>query len=78
MNAERRQRMNVNVIRTSFQAAARSLPADQLHLALARANALLDDARRTALTAAIRRDLDALQREFDRYADTERSDGSPG
>jgi hypothetical protein len=61
----RKQRLNIRALRVSRASALRGLPADAQAPIRARANALLDQARRTATDPRIRAEIEALQAEWE-------------
>lgn len=65
MEAERRQQLNVLAIRVSIRSAMRGLTPNEASRTLARANLLLDQARRSTTSETIRKDIEELQRELD-------------
>ena len=78
MDAARRQQLNLLAIRVSLGSALRGLSADQAGRTLSRANLLLDQARREATSAAVRREIEDLQVELDRRANLSDRDETSG
>jgi hypothetical protein len=73
MNGEARQRLNLRTIRETTESAIRHSGPDAGRAVIARANALLDEARRAATTAELEREIEAFRGELDQLS---RSRGS--
>lgn len=65
MDTERREQLNLRVIRETVRSAMRGLSPGEIERTLERANQLLDQARRAATSEAILTDVKGLQRELD-------------